>query len=185
MTNEDRLENVSANLDFWAMVQMARERVPERVPEANVGSNQLIISLDRAARLVAGDIEDRVHRKRGHSWTSFRFLFALWMYGELTSNQTATVTGMTRPQVSNLTQSFGKEGLVLKRRSETDGRSVVLSLSGEGEKLIEQVFLEQNQVESEWANGLTDIERDLLIALLDKLLSSEKGMESRRKSVEH
>lgn len=173
-----------AQLDFWAMVAMARETIPEVAPEADVRSNQLIISLDRAAKLVSRSIEEEVHRKHGHSWTIFRFLFALWMYGELTSNQTASITGMTRPQVSNLTRSLEKEGVVIKQRSVVDGRAVVLSLSDKGRDYIADVFAEHNQAERSWARGLTDIETDLLVALLDKLMGSEKALEARQDSAD-
>lgn len=168
-----------SDLDFWAMVQMAKESLPERKPDAQVEANQLIISLDRAARLVASDIEESVHRPQGHSWAVFRFLFALWMYGEMPSNQLATVTGMRRSQISNLTGQLEKEGLVTRRKSDNDGRAVVITLSGEGKSYISTVFDEHHVQEKEWADGLTDIERDVLIALLDKLMQSPKGQAAR------
>lgn len=178
MKNDTSTVGIS-NLDFWAMVQMAKESLPERKPDAQVEANQLIISLDRAARLVASDIEESVHRPQGHSWAVFRFLFALWMYGEMPSNQLATVTGMRRSQISNLTGQLEKEGLVTRRKSDNDGRAVVITLSGEGKSYISTVFDEHHVQEKEWADGLTDIERDVLIALLDKLMQSPKGQAAR------
>lgn len=161
------------------MVRMAKETLPEKKPAAEVEANQLIISLDRAARLVSNDIEESVHRPRGHSWAVFRYLFALWMYGEMPSNQLATVTGMRRSQISNLTGQLEKEGLVTRRKSTHDGRAVVISLSEEGETYISKAFDDNHVQEVQWADGLTDIERDVLIALLDKLMQSPKGQAAR------
>lgn len=168
-----------ADLDFWAMVGMARKMVPEKSPGADVEANQLIISLDRASRLVSMDIEETIHRPRGHSWAIFRYLFALWVYGEMPSNQLATVTGMRRSQISNFTKQLEKEGLVTRRKSRSDGRAVVISLSEEGAEYISHAFHDHNTLESEWAGGLTEIERDLLIALLDKLMQSSRAREVR------
>lgn len=165
--------------DYWAMIPLAQEMVPFRKPSADVPANQLIMCLDRAAKLVAGDIEDSVHRASGHSWAIFRYMFALWLYGDVTSNQLAAVTGMSRPQVSNMTGPLVKEGLVLRRKSDKDRRAVVISLTEQGESFISQTFDEHNQAEVEWAGGLTEIERDLLIALLGKLMKSPKGKQAR------
>lgn len=173
-----------ADLDFWAMVSMAREMVPEKSPGADVEANQLVISLDRASRLVSMDVEEAIHRPRGHSWAIFRFLFALWVYGEMPSNQLATVTGMRRSQISNLTKQLEKEGLVTRRKSPSDGRAVVISLSEEGSEHISQAFHDHNAVEAEWAGGLTEIERDLLIALLDKLMQSPRAKEIRAQIID-
>lgn len=173
-------ENITAaDLDFWAMVRMAKEKLPAQKPDAQVEANQLIISLDRASRLVSSDIEEAVHRPEGHSWAVFRYLFALWMYGDLPSHQLATVTGMRRSQVSNLAGSLEREGLVNRRKSSTDGRAVVISLSEEGLAYISKVFEDHHAAEVEWAEGLTEIERDVLIALLDKLMQSPKGRQAR------
>lgn len=165
--------------DFWAMIPMAESAVPEKKPDADVVANQLIISLDRASKLISGDIEETVHRSRGHSWTVFRYMFALWLYGKVTSNQLAAVTGMSRPQISNLTGPLVKQGLVSREKSVTDGRAVVISLTAQGEEFISTVFDEHNQAETEWAGGLTEIERELLIALLGKLMRSPKGQQAR------
>lgn len=161
------------------MVQMAKEKLPEKKPDAQVEANQLIISLDRAARLVSNDIEEAIHRPEGHSWAVFRYLFALWMYGEMPANQLATVTGMRRSQISNLTGQVEKEGLVTRRKSSRDGRAVVVSLSEEGENYISKVFDDHHVEEVQWSDGLTEIERNVLIALLDKLMQSPKGQAAR------
>lgn len=161
------------------MVRMAKETLPEKKPNAEVKANQLIISLDRAARLVSNDIEETVHRPKGHSWAIFRYLFALWMYGAIPSNQLATVTGMRRSQVSNLTGQLEKEGLVTRRKSSNDGRAVVISLSEQGTDYISNAFDDHHVLERQWSDGLTDIERDVLIALLDKLMQSPQGQAAR------
>ena len=161
------------------MVQMAKETLPEKKPEAQIEANQLIISLDRAARLISNDIEESIHSPKGHSWAAFRYMFALWMYGELPANQLAAVTGMRRSQISNLTRQVEEQGLVSRRKSNHDGRAVVISLSREGETYISTVFNEHHAQETQWADGLTHIERDVLIALLDKLIKSPKGQAAR------
>lgn len=172
-------DKVITDLDFWAMVRMAKQMLPERKPEALIQANQLIISLDRAARLVSNDIEETVHQPRGHSWAAFRYLFALWIYEELPANQLASVTGMRRSQISNLTKSLEKEGLVSRQKSKKDGRAVVISLTEKGLQNIATIFDEHHAQEIAWSDGLTNIERELLIALLDKLMKSPKGQAAR------
>lgn len=179
MTNDTNSPGNRKDLDFWAMVQMAKQILPVRKPEAKVQANQLIISLDRAARLVSNNIEETVHQPHGHSWAIFRYLFALWMYEELPANQLATVTGMRRSQISNLTGPLEKEGLVSRSKSRKDGRAVVISLTEDGVQYVSQIFDAHHAQEVEWAEGLTEIECDLLIALLNKLIQSPKGQNAR------
>lgn len=169
----------SENLDFWAMVRGARENLGLRSPDSDISSHEMIISLDRASRLIANDIEAAVHSSDGHTWATFRYLFALWVCGPLTSNSLAMVTGMSRPQVSNMTQKMLKEGLVTRTPSEEDKRAVVLDLSDSGLQFIDKKFKEHNALESEWASGLTDIELQVLVALLDKIAESDKGRKAR------
>lgn len=91
----------------------------------------------------------------------------------------AAVTGMRRSQVSNLARSLEQEDLVGRRKFASDGRAVVIYLTEKGLNYISAVFDQHHAAEIEWSDGLTDIERDLLIALLDKLMKSPMALRAR------
>ena len=51
---------------------------------------------------------------------------------------------------------------------------MVLELTPDGQKRIREAFRSQNERESQWAEGLTDDERETLIHLLEKLMTRRR-----------
>lgn len=168
-------------MTYWAMVQRSSQLILEKDHTLDANANQVIIALDRAARLVSRDLEEQIHKQNDHTWPTFRLFFALWLYESMTSNEAADITGMTRSQVSNLTRELQEDGYIEKSKSNIDARSIVLSLSPKGEQYISNVYREQNRIEAEWANALTPIEQKLFVMLLDKLVAGPRGPESKQK----
>jgi DNA-binding MarR family transcriptional regulator len=159
-----------ARLPALASEKLARER-----PGTDTVANQMAVALNRASQLLIYDFESSVHRDRGLSWAAYRVLFTLWIIGPLTPQSTAEAAGMSRSAVSNLTKTLVREGLIAQQDSPEDGRSKILTLTGEGASHLEDVFPSQNQVESEWADALTPIEQGLFVSLLEKLLNGSRA----------
>ena len=172
----------TSDLDYWSFVELARERLNEEFPDNDATATKVILTLNRAASLVTYDLESSIHRPRGWSWSAFRMMFVLWLAGPMEPNVAANLTGMSRAAVSNLSNTLIAKELLRKDASAGDKRAVTLSLTPKGLQEIRDAFTEHNRRESRWAAVLTEVEQELLVMLLEKLMSKrgEVGAKSRR-----
>jgi DNA-binding MarR family transcriptional regulator len=169
-----------------AFVERALDDVPSRLDGVDRQAMQLVMLLHRVTNVVVYDLESQVHRPAGWSWSAFRAVFTLWVGGPLEPSKLAELSGMSRQAVSSLTKTLEADGLITRASAPDDARSVVLSLTATGNAKIEEVFLQHNERESEWAATLDPDERDTLIALLSKLSrASQQGWVSHRFRANH
>ena len=148
-------------------------------------ANRTILSLNRTSQAVTYDLESTLLRPRGLSWSVYRLLFVLWNAGDLEPTRLAELTGTTRASVSNLVKPLVADGLLERRPSPHDRRAAVISLADKGRSIIEEAFADVNRREAEWDRILTPIERDLLVALLQKLLLGGRQIGARVKYEPH
>jgi DNA-binding MarR family transcriptional regulator len=154
---------------FLAYAQAALDRTAQRLPETDRSAMAMVLMLHRVANTVVYDLESTVHRPAGWSWSAFRLLFSLWVFGPQEASRAAGLTGMSRAAVSSLAKTLGAAGLVARATDERDRRSVVLSLTEAGTDRFETTFRKHNQRESRWAGLLTADELDVLNTVLAKL----------------
>lgn len=64
---------------------------------------------------------------------------------------------------------LGRAGLITRRASSTDGRSLLVQLTKAGAQLVEAAFAQDMDLERNWISALTAKERSQLAALLRKL----------------
>ncbi|MGP6174034.1 MarR family winged helix-turn-helix transcriptional regulator [Corynebacterium sp. A21] len=160
------------HLDYWTFSLLARERVIEEFPEINPDVNGLVLYLNRASGHLTAELETEVHKPQGLSWAGYRLLFVLWIAGDLEPHRAAVLTNTSRASVSSLSQRFIQEGLIHRRPSSTDGRSVVLSLADAGRDKVRAAFLAQDEAQKGWLSVLTDTEQEILRMLLAKMMES-------------
>jgi DNA-binding MarR family transcriptional regulator len=135
----------------------------------------MVLLLHRVTNAVVYDLESTVHRPAGWSWSAFRAVFTLWISGPLEPSRLAESSGMSRQAVSSLAKTLEQDGLVERRTTPRDARSVVLSLTDVGTERIERVFADHNRREGEWAGVLAPDERDTLTHLLAKLADAAQA----------
>lgn len=169
-------EETGSGPDYWSFVKLARSRLDEEFVDVDAQANKVILALNRASSQVTYDLESSIHRPRGWSWSGYRLMFVLWLAGPLEPNRAARLTGMSRAAVSNLSNTLTAKNYVVKTAGASDGRAVTLSLTDAGLHEIRTVFQEQNQRESSWVSALTDVEQELLVMLLEKLMSNRDAV---------
>jgi DNA-binding MarR family transcriptional regulator len=113
-----------------------------------------------------------VYRPAGWSHAGFRICIALWVMGPIPSHQVTAMTNMGRATVSAALKRISEEGLVTKEPSTDDARSVMVRLTPEGERAIRESYAWHLQIEHEWFDVLTEIEKQVLLMLLDKLMQN-------------
>lgn len=157
----------------WRFVERALAGLPGPNAGTDPDATRLLLSLNRASRVITYDLEAGIHRPRGRSWAAYRLMFVLWLSGELESKEVARLTGQSRAATSNLSGPLVEAGIVTKRPDPTDGRGVLLSLTTQGLVEITEVYAQQNARERQWKNSLTDDEVATLLGLLAKLLTPD------------
>jgi len=174
--------DVGEELDFWSFVDLAGQRLSEEFGFPHRLATRLLLTLNRASAIVTYDLESTVHRPRGHSWAAFRLLFVTWLAGPLEPGQAATLAGMSRAAVSNLTKTLVADGMMVRAPGQRDGRSVILSLTEQGQGAMLEIFTSQNERERQWSGVLTETEQGILVMLLDKLIAGRVQFDVRERS---
>lgn len=170
------------DLDYWSFVELAQERLNSKFGEHHRGATEMLLSLNRASDIVTYDLEAAVHRPRGRSWSAYRLMFVVWLAGPIEPNAAARLTGMSRAAVSNLAKPLVEAGILERSRVDHDGRSVQLSLTEAGEKEISETFEAQNAREAAWVDVLSDAEQQILVMLLNKLITNRTQFDVRGRS---
>ena len=155
-------------------VEHAVDEAAARIPQIDRHAMVMVLLLHRVTNAVVYDLESTVHRPAGWSWSAFRAVFTLWISGPLEPSRLAAASGMSRQAVSSLAKTLEQDGLVERRTADHDARSVVLTLTDRGATRIEQVFVEHNRREADWAAALDPDERATLSRLLAKLADATR-----------
>jgi DNA-binding MarR family transcriptional regulator len=81
----------------------------------------------------------------------------------------ADCTGVTRATVSGLLDGMERDGLVVRAVDPTDRRQIQVQLTKEGRQLLDRIRPAYCRWFSELVDSLTEAERQVLIALLEKI----------------
>ncbi len=81
----------------------------------------------------------------------------------------ADCTGVTRATVSGLLDGMERDGLVVREVDPTDRRQIQVQLTREGRQLLDRIRPAYCRWFSELVDSLTETERQVLIALLEKI----------------
>ena len=150
--------------------RLARDAITAMDPELDLDAMLVTFNLIRAANRVQQDLETSVHRPAGLTWAAYRVLFAILAVGAIPPAQLARLSSVSAASISSVLNTLERNGLVARRRSESDGRSVLVELTDRGRDTVRSLTDLNNVREVEWAKALTARERATLTGLLRKLL---------------
>src|SRR6478735_8397773 len=142
-TVRDGSEPEPGPLDFWSFIDLANQRLSTEYGSSHQLATQVLLTLNRAANVVTYDLESSVHRPRGLSWSAFRLLFVTWLAGPVESKTAASLTGMSRAAVSNLTKTLVGGGLMERTPDERDVFFNDSSPTEKGRSEIGEIYREQ------------------------------------------
>jgi DNA-binding MarR family transcriptional regulator len=147
-----------------------------RVVQANAGADpdaiSMVFLLSRLAGQMLGELDARVHRPRGWSWSGFRIMLAVFVCGPLEPRHVAPLAGVTRASISAVLNTLERDGLVERLRDSADGRLVTIVLTEQGRKIVLDTLPDQHVVEREWASALSATEQRTMIRLMRKMLAA-------------
>ena len=153
----------------------AERQVTARVGElhdVDFAAMAAVANVYRVANAVRNHMEREVLGPDRLSWSGFTALYVLWVWGDQESRHLAEECSVTRATLTGIVNTLKGRGLVTRKPSAEDGRSVIVSLTGEGRAIIERLFPAFNRQEAFVTNRLSDDERRALAHLLREVLRS-------------
>ena len=167
MTGPRRRERDVDDVTYEALAQQASR---EMIPDANIAAMELVFNLIRTTNRVQRDLETNVHRPAGMTLAAFRVLTNIRWLTQVTPAEVARQLNIAPPTASSILSTLERYGLIKRSPAAADGRSVIVELTSQGEKVIAELFRRHNEREVDWLPALTDPERRTLVKLLRKIL---------------
>lgn len=132
--------------------------------------NQLCFRLYTAARLVTSAYSP-FFKKFGITYPQYLVLMLLWEQDNRIISEITEHLHLETNTVTPLLQRMEKEGLIVRQKSQADSRSRIISLTGEGKRLEEQIKEVPNCLAREVvSNGINEEELRSMAGLLDKFI---------------
>jgi len=143
-----------------------------------------VANIYRAASAVRQHLENSVLRGSDLTWTAFVVLWVVWVWGESETRHVAEEAGISKGTLTGVARTLESRGLLSRSGHPTDGRLVLLRLTGQGEELMQRVFPAFNEEEAFVTAGLSDAEcRGLAEGLRQVVLQVEEHGEERRRTL--
>lgn len=145
----------------------------ERQVEATVGTLTLdytamavASNLFRAANAVRNHFERTVLAENSLSWTAFVVLWVTWIWEPIETRQIAVEGGFSKATLTGVLSTLEGRGWLVRQKSASDGRLVVVSLTDAGRELMTRLFPAFNAQEQHIALPVDPAKRDELAEML-------------------
>lgn len=131
----------------------------------------LATNVFRAATAMRRRLEQRALRGTGLSWTAFKVLWVLWIWGERETRFVAVEADVTKGTLTGVIDTLEGRGLVQRRRQEDDRRLVSIDLTAAGTAEIAAVFPAFNAQERAIADLIHPADQHALIRSMRRLVA--------------
>ncbi|AZP22318.1 MarR family winged helix-turn-helix transcriptional regulator [Streptomyces aquilus] len=163
----------------------------EKLAEAKLGGIPIrhdqmavVANIYRAASAVRQHLENSVLRGVDLTWTAFVVLWVVWIWGESETRHVAEEAGISKGTLTGVARTLEGRGLIRRADHPSDGRLVLLSLTEEGQQLMQRVFPAFNEEEAFVTDQLSDEEcRTVADGLRRVVLQVESSGEERRQAL--
>jgi len=138
--------------------------------DLDVRALSVISNLFRAANAVRNHMESTVLARSDLTWTAFVVMWIAWIWGEAETRVIAEESGVSKATLSGVLNTLERRGLAKRKRSEEDGRLVLVTLTPAGTRLIKRLFPEINRQEQAAVSGLTPRQQEMAAEFLRQLV---------------
>jgi DNA-binding MarR family transcriptional regulator len=125
-------------------------------------SMAVIANLFRAASAARNHFERSVLLQHELSWTAFVVLWVTWIWEPIETRQIAEEGGFSKATLTGVLNTLEGRKLLTREKSQSDGRLVLVKLTPAGRKMMEKLFPEFNQHESELVSVLPTANKSLV-----------------------
>ena len=137
--------------------------------------NQLCFRLYTASRMVTAAYTP-YFKSIGITYSQYLVLMLLWEQDNRIVSDITERLHLETNTVTPLLQRMEKQGLIVRQTSKADSRQRIVSLTGEGKRLEEQIKDVPNCMAREIVSkGMTEEELRELVALTDKFIETIKN----------
>jgi len=143
--------------------------------EIDMSAMAVVSNVYRAANAIRNHLERTILAPHGLTWTGWVVLWVIWIWGEIESRHVAAEAGVSKGTLTGVQKTLTAKGLVDRTVHPEDARRVLLSLTGDGERLMAAVFPEFNEVEAWMTTGLSAAEKRELARGLRALVKRAEG----------
>jgi DNA-binding MarR family transcriptional regulator len=102
-------------------------------------------------------------------------LWVVWIWGDIETRHVAAEASISKATLTGVATTLESRGLVARRAHPEDGRRVLLSLTPEGQRLMETVFPQFNEQEAFVVQRLDDDEQQVLTGALRRMIEQVQG----------
>lgn len=158
-----------SNPDALDIVDRIQQEWASSYPDLDVRPVGVLGRISRIAAVTSQQL-DRNLERHGITRSEFDVLAALARSAEpVRASGVVSTTMLSGASVTKLADSLSRRGLIERRKSERDGRVVLLVLTEQGRRLIDDEFPRRLDDDERVLAGLSGTERDELVALLRKI----------------
>ena len=165
----EELKGLVDSHDVTGYIDRAMQEAHRRLPELDDQSNRLALMIFRIGGLISHSHETKVQRPMGLTHAGFHLMWVVWLTGPIEGSQVAYLMGISRANVSGVSTTLEKEGLLAKIPSSSDRRSSLLTLTPEGTRRFEEAWLKIGDLGKGMLQSFSSEEFDTLMRLLGKL----------------
>jgi len=122
----------------------------------------------------------RIFNEFGLTEQQWRVLRVLWEHEDIAFGDLAELTLIPPPSLVGVVDRLGKQGLVARRRSETDRRNVFVHATGKGRDLHRDVRPHVNAAYVELQNSISEKEWNQLMVGLERLAPLDSDAPAKR-----
>lgn len=157
-------------------------RVLARLQDAGHDLEALALASNvfRAATAMRRRLEQAALREARLSWTAFKVLWVLWIWGERETRFVAVEADVTKGTLTGVVDTLERRGLVARRRHAEDRRLVSVALTEAGTDLIEGVYPAFNAQERAIADLLHPSDQHVLVRSLRRLVGALQADDEER-----
>jgi DNA-binding MarR family transcriptional regulator len=165
----EELKTLVESRDVPGYIDRAMREAHARLPGLDDNSNRLALMIFRIGGLISYSHESRVQRPLGLSHAGFHLMWVVWLTGPIESSLVATLMSASRANISGVSNTLEKEGLLARIPSALDRRSSLLTLTPEGIRRFEQAWLQIGDLGRDMLKDFSEDELESLLSLLGKL----------------
>jgi DNA-binding MarR family transcriptional regulator len=152
-------------------------RVANRLSHMQLDFEAMAVTsnLFRAASAVRNHFERNVLAESGLSWTAFVVMWVTWIWEPAETRDIAAEAGISKATLTGVLSTLEKMDLVVRSRSSEDGRLVLVTLTKNGQALMETLFPAFNKQEVEVVSPVSDNKRGDLADMLRAITAKIEG----------
>ena len=155
-------------------------QVDERLAGMQIDFQAMAVTsnLFRAATAVRNHLERSVLAAHNLSWSAFVVLWVVWIWDKIETRDIAVEVGFSKATLTGVLNTLEKRSLAVRKRSDKDGRLMLVKLTPQGRQLMEQLFPLFNKQEQFVASALDAPNQKVAADALRKLTEHSEGVEN-------